>query len=192
MTVEPVAVALEAAYASLRDSPYGFFVTVEQDRPSARLVQHLRVDPDCGIWFLTSPDSRKALQVQRNGSACYAVEDRDNFAYVSVAGTACLVDEVETRRALWEEGLRAFFPGGPESDGVVAVRIEAERLELMSFAAGVHPEPYGLTARVLHRRDEGWAMTTSAVPAVPAVPAGTAGGEAMVGVPLDRTLEIDL
>lgn len=152
---------LHTAFTTLQRAPYGFVVTAGGSEPAARLVQHLHVEPDCSVWFVTSPRSRKASDMRRNPSVCYAVEDRENFAYVSVLGEARVVPEVETRVELWDDGLRAFFPAGPESDDVALVRIESRRVELMSFAASVHPHPYGLSAQVLERGQDGWSTTTS-------------------------------
>jgi general stress protein 26 len=111
-----------------------------------RLVQHLQVEDDATVWIGTSPRSRKVSEIRRNGAVTYAVEDREAFAYVALRGSAELVGDDRLRRALWEPGLQAFFPGGPGGDDFILVRITAVHLEVMSFSAGVHPEPYGLRA----------------------------------------------
>ena len=49
------------------------------------------------------------------------------------------------------------IPDGPEGDDFVLIRLVPRRIELMSFADRIHPEPYGLKEAVLERRDDGWA-----------------------------------
>ena len=150
---------LATAVAVLRSHPYGFLGTAGVDGPSQRLVQHLRVDDDATVWVGTSPRSRKVAEVGRTAGASYAVEDRDTVAYATVIGTAEVVDDLTTRRALWEEGLRAFFPAGPDGDDFVLLALRPSAVELMSFGAGIHPDPYGLVPARIERRDGSWSTT---------------------------------
>ncbi|MAT07229.1 MAG: stress protein [Acidimicrobiaceae bacterium] len=145
----------QLAVETLRTVPYGFLVTPATP-PTARLVQHLHVDDDAAVWIGTSPRSRKASSIATHGAATYVVEDRDRFAYVSVAGTADVVTDLATRNRMWEEGLRAFFPAGPEGDDFVLVRLTPDVVEAMSFADGVHPDPYGLVPCRVERREGAW------------------------------------
>ena len=149
---ELVGTALEL----LRGNPYGFLTTVAGGVPHTRLVQHLAVDDDATVWVGTSPRSRKAAEVAAGGQVSYAVEDRAAFAYVTAVGTAAVVRDEEERAARWQDGLEAFFPGGPRGDDFVLLRLSPARLELMSFAHRIHPDPYGLVPAVLVRSGNGW------------------------------------
>lgn len=145
--------SMELAVSTLRSQPYGFFVTPPPGGPCARLVQPLRVDDDAAVWFATSPVTRKAHEIaQSNGAAAYAVEDRAALAYVCVRGTAELIRDAALTADMWDAGLDAFFPEGPAGDDVVLVHLQASSVDLMSFAAGVHPAPYGLRAETTVRR----------------------------------------
>ncbi len=148
------------AHAVLRASPYGFLATTGPDAaPRVRLVQHLAVDDDLRVWVGTSPRSRKAADVAARAEAvAYACEDRDAFAYVSLRGEARLVEDLDERVARWTPGLETFFPGGPRGDDFVLVSLAVDRVELMSFAAGVHPDPYGLVPAVAVRSGDGWVL----------------------------------
>ncbi len=140
----------------LRTNPYGFLVTDGTGGPHARLVQHLAVEDDLTIWVGTSPRSRKAQEIGSGGRAAFAVEDRSAFAYVSLTGPARVVADEDERAARWVAGLETFFPEGPQGDDFVLIALRPERVELMDFAAGVHPDPYGLVPAVLVRDGTGW------------------------------------
>lgn len=140
---------LSLVVRTLRSQPYGFLATSSLAGPSVRLVQHLRVDDDATVWLGTSPVSRKISEVREQDDATYAVEDREAFAYAVVRGRADIVEDPTMRRVLWDPGLRAFFPGGPDGNDFVLLRIAPSSLEAMSFADSVHPDPYGLRAAVL-------------------------------------------
>lgn len=106
--------------------------------------------------FSTSPATRKARRIEATGAMTYLVEDRERFAYVSLSGPAQLETSLAARAEHWEEGLRAFFPDGPESDDFVLVVMQTERIEMWSATDGPHPDPYGLAAVALARADGGW------------------------------------
>jgi general stress protein 26 len=158
------------AVGLLRANPYGFLVTIsDTGRPHARLVQHLAVDDDATIWIGTSPRSRKAADIAHHAEVTYAVEDRGKFAYAAVSGTASLIADEASRRRYWEKGLRAFFPGGPAGEDFVIIRISGARIELMDFADGIHPDPYGLVpALAMHR--EAWQLEPADRREQPAMP----------------------
>lgn len=143
------------ALGILRSVPYGFLIT-SGSPPAARLVQHLRVDDDGAVWIGTSPRSRKAHAVRSDRVATYVVEDRSRFAYACISGAADVVDEIATRKQLWDQGLVAFFPDGPEADDFVLVRVIPRLVEVMSFADGVHPDPYGLVPASAERVGGEW------------------------------------
>ncbi len=139
---------MEVALRTLRSHAYGFLATAAGSGPGLRLVQHLKVDDDATVWIGTSPRSRKAREIASAPRVAYAVEDRTNFAYATVLAAAVVVTEIHLRRSLWEPGLSAFFPDGPDGDDFVLLRLASVEVEVMSFADGVHPHPYGLKAAV--------------------------------------------
>lgn len=148
---------LRLALSAARSHPYGWLVSAGQDHPTARLVQHLTVSEDAVLQVGTSPQSRKAREVRRSSWASYAVEDRAAFAYATFSGPCTVVDDAAERAAAWADGLEAFFPDGPAGDDFVLLRLAAERIELMDFTSGVHPDPYGLRPEVVQRSAGGWA-----------------------------------
>ena len=84
------------------------------------------------------------------------MEDRDSLAYASLSGPVRLCDDLDERRRLWEEGLSAFFPDGPDGSDFVLVELTAERIELWSIADQIHPAPYSLVPATLIRTDHAW------------------------------------
>ncbi len=150
---------VDLASRYLDANPYGFLVTHGSGGgPHARLVQHLASDAD-RIWIGTSPRSRKAIDVAGSPQVAYAVEDRAAFAYVTFHGAASVVDDLGVRAQRWAEGLEAFFPGGPRGTDFVLLSVLVDRIEIMDFAEGVHPDPYGLVPAVVERAGASWVLT---------------------------------
>jgi general stress protein 26 len=161
---------LESAVRTLRANPYGFLTTVGDGRPHTRLVQHVTVAGDGTVWIGTSPRSRKVADIVGNivgniagdPAVTYAVEDRGAFAYVSLQARAEVVRDEADLGAHWIDDLVAFFPGGPRGGDFVLVKLRPARIELMNFAEGLHPDPYGLVPVVIERQGPSW----TTVPAV--------------------------
>lgn len=143
---------------------YGFLVTIGM-RPHARLVQHLLADEGLDVWIGTSPASRKVAEAAE-GWATYALEDRPCFAAVSLSGPVTVVDAPDLRTHHWAEGFDAFFPDGPLGDDYVLLHLVPNEIELIDFANGIHPDPYGLASQRFSLVDGGWhpAGTTRSPP----------------------------
>ncbi|MBD3779791.1 MAG: pyridoxamine 5'-phosphate oxidase family protein [Micrococcales bacterium] len=119
----------------LRDQRLGVLTTLAPDgtlvaRPMA--LQEVEFDGD--LWFFAERGSRKLAHV--------AFEPRVNVAvgsgatWVSVAGTAELVDDVGKKRELWSAGVEAWLPQGPESAESVLLRVRAESAEYWDAPGG--------------------------------------------------------
>ncbi len=136
----------------LASNPYGFLVS-HGSGGHTRLVHHLGESGGSEVWIGTSPRSRKAADVRAVPGVTYAVEDRNRFAYVALYADAEVVEDAATLEARWVPDLEAFFPEGPLGGDFVLLRLAPWRIELMSFADAVHPEPYGLLPAALTRAD---------------------------------------
>ncbi len=152
---------LRLARSLVRAVPYMVLSTHDGHDVHSRQVQPLAVSDDLDMDIGTSPRSRKVDDILRTGRATVTAELFDHFAYASVSGAACIVDDETERRGAWIDDLAAFFPAGPGGDDFVVVRLRAERIELMDFSAGVAPMPYGLVPAVLVRTDDGWTEATA-------------------------------
>ncbi|WP_158675700.1 pyridoxamine 5'-phosphate oxidase family protein [Nocardia stercoris] len=135
------------------------FLTTVCGGARTRMVEH-KLD-DAGIWFATSPRSRKFADIRSDPAVTYAVEDRAAGAYVTLYGPATVVDDLATRREQWSERARPYFPGGPEGDDFVLIRLVPDRIELWSLADSVLPEPRGLVPAVLVRSGDDWAVAAA-------------------------------
>lgn len=99
------------------------FTTVDQDgtilsRPMA--VQ--QVEDGGTVWFFAYADSPKLEQLAIRPAVNLAFVDGDTF--VSVSGTARLVDDVAKRRELWNAFAKAWFQSEADDPGVALIRVD--------------------------------------------------------------------
>lgn len=61
------------------------------------------------IYFLTDRRHHKDDEIQINDNVCLAFSDTSGHRYLSISGTASLVDDRARVRALWEPSNKAFW-----------------------------------------------------------------------------------
>ena len=87
------------------------------------------------LWFLSSRESRKVAHVQANPHVGVALTSRD--VWVSINGTAEIVDDREKAAELWSPQMEGWFPQGPDDPSVVVVRVEGETAEYWDTPGGL-------------------------------------------------------
>ncbi len=114
----------------LKDMPVGMLTTQTSDggTHSRPMVVH-DVDESGWLWFLTDRCSRKTLELVQNPQTTIAFQSPRGDRYVSVQGTAVIVqDDVKVRR-MWKPALSAWLPRGSTDTEIVLVAVRVERAE---------------------------------------------------------------
>jgi len=150
--------ALEAARTIVENAEYCFLITVDAGgQPQARLMQPFPPEKDFTIWMGTHPKTRKVEQIRANPKVTVAYQDAKAPGYVTLIGTARVVDTIETRKAHWRDDWGDFFPGGPAGPNYAVIEIKPQRIELISAANEMVTAP-GAPPVILERRGETWRL----------------------------------
>ena len=99
-------------------------------RPMA--MQEVEFDGD--LWFFATTGSRKVEHIGANPQVNVTVSSND--VWVSLTGTATTTQDDTKKRELWNAGVEAWFPNGPEADDVLLIRIEADSAEYWDSPGG--------------------------------------------------------
>ena len=92
-------------------------------RPMA--VQQVEFDGD--LWFFTKIGGRKAEQITRDPRVNVSLSSRSSW--VSICGEAEIVHDVVKAKELWNAGIEAWFPDGPEGSEIALVKVHADGAE---------------------------------------------------------------
>jgi general stress protein 26 len=95
----------------------------------ARPMAYRAVEGDGDLWFFSKKDSRKAGEIAADPAVLISFADPRAQHFVSITGRAEIVTDRAVVKEKWSEIYRAWFPGGPSDENVVAIRIHAERAE---------------------------------------------------------------
>ena len=88
-------------------------------------TQNSELDENASLWFFVSRRSEIVTDIagRQQVNVCYS--DPDDDSYVSVSGTAALVENDAKKQQLWNKQAEAWFPGGIDDPdlGLLEVRI---------------------------------------------------------------------
>ena len=119
----------------LKGERIGMFTTTAPDgtltsRPMA--LQEVEFDGD--LWFFASRTSRKVAHLTANPQV--NVVTIGGSSWVSLTGHAVVVDDPAKKRELWNSGVAAWFPDGPDDAGIVLLRVDAASAEYWDNPGG--------------------------------------------------------
>jgi general stress protein 26 len=109
--------------------------------PQARMMDPFPPEEDLSVWMATSPDTRKALEIEADARVALVYFDPGDPGYATLIGTARLVDDLAERRARWKDEWEPYYPGGPEGDSYRLIEVVARRLEVVSLAHDIAADP---------------------------------------------------
>jgi general stress protein 26 len=150
---------LAVAKATLDAADFCFLITQgASGAVSARLMQHFKPEADLTLWFGTSAASRKVRELRRAPQATVACLDPKRPAYAVLGGVITSEERAQQWWRYWREDWKTYWPQGPVGRDYRLLRFTCERVEVLSFDAGITPHPYGLRAAVVVRRGDGWQL----------------------------------
>jgi general stress protein 26 len=97
-------------------------------RPMA--LQDAEFDGD--LWFFAAAESPKVGEIGANPQVNVSFANPKQNEWTSISGTAeVLVDKAKAEE-LWSAPLKAWFPDGPETPGLVLIKVHADTAEYWS------------------------------------------------------------
>ncbi|GAB3431919.1 pyridoxamine 5'-phosphate oxidase family protein [Massilia solisilvae] len=104
---------------------FAMFTTADQH---GHLISHPMTlqltDDGGGLWFYTATTAPLWENIAHNPEVNLSFARPDDMLFVSVSGRAERVVDRERIRDLWNVGVQAWFPAGPEDEHVVLVRVD--------------------------------------------------------------------
>lgn len=125
-----------AVVGIINDIRVGMFTTIdEHGKLVGRPLVAQEVNADGDLWFFTSRSTSQVAHIAVNPHVNVSFSGKS--AWVSVAGEAELIDDQRRFRELWNPIVEAWFPEGPETPGLVLIRVESDTAEYWDTPGGV-------------------------------------------------------
>lgn len=87
-----------------------------------------KVEWDGDSWFFSFRDSGKVAEIEADPSVELAYIATERGTWVSVEGTAEVVEDDAKKRELWDDGLATWFQDGPDDDEVILLKVRANQI----------------------------------------------------------------
>jgi general stress protein 26 len=118
------------------DFETAMLVTVDREgRLRSRPMQIARTERTGDLWFVTPLASGKTEEIAADVRCAITLQSKRHF--VSITGTAELVQDRELVNRLWSDTWRPWFPHGPDDPELVLIHFEAEEAEYWD-TSGIH------------------------------------------------------
>lgn len=88
-------------------------------------LQQIEFDGD--LWFFTYKQSSKVNEIKKHSNVNLAFEN--SGSWVSLSGSAEIVDDKDKEEELWNPFLSAWFPDGLETEGLTLLKVHADSAE---------------------------------------------------------------
>ena len=126
--------------------------------PDGRLISkpmaNQDVEFDGDVWFIAERDSVKVRNIQANPQVNVAYSSSDSW--VSLSGTASVVDDQAKLAELWDTFTDAWMEGGPENPNNVLIKVDADSAEYWDSPGSKVTQLVNLVkAKVTGKRFEG-------------------------------------
>ena len=86
-------------------------------------TQNKGLDDD-SLWFFMSRGGDPVDDLRSEPAVGVVYADPSSDTYVSVSGTAAVVDDAAKKRQLWNKIAEAWFPGGPSDPDLALVQVK--------------------------------------------------------------------
>lgn len=119
----------------------GFATVTEDGKPWVRYVM-VTADENLDIWFATFAQSRKAAQIAKKPDVhlTLGVDSPETAeSYLQIEGRAEILDDAETKEAVWFDQLAGIF-SGPDDPDYVVCKVAPSRIEFTTMNPGEPPE----------------------------------------------------
>jgi len=150
MKTEEMAHELTKVQEIIDSIEVGMLTTIQDDgEHRSRPMQTQKLDADGCLWFLTSRSSHKTEELQKYPNVNVAYADTGAQSYVSVVGTATLVDDPAVKEDLWSPVAKAWFPKGLEDPDLTVLKVKIREAEYWDSSSSKMVQAYHIAKALL-------------------------------------------
>lgn len=133
---------VKAAERVIERARYCTLITLDQSgQPQARVMDPFPPEEGLVVWMATNASSRKVEQIRRQPGVtlhCFAPADP---GYVTLFGTAALVDAPAEKAKRWKQEWSGFYKDAYRGSDYLLIRFAPARLEIVDEVEGMRNDP---------------------------------------------------
>ena len=143
-------VGTEKLWEKIKDIKFGMLTVVGEDGvlASRPLTTH-QTEFNGVLWFLVSKHPSWLPSLQRDNRVNISYAEPNDSLFVSVSGTASIVDDRAKIAELWTPMAKAWFPQGVDDPNLALLKLDVVRGEYWDSSSTKMVQLYILTKAVL-------------------------------------------
>ena len=131
---------IAAAREIIAATRFNALITLDESgQPRVRTMDPFPPDDNMVIWFGTNRRSRKVEEITNDPRVTLYYPSPEADGYVSVYGTARLVDDPDEKARWWKEEWTQFYPDRETS--YLLIEVVPTRIEVVSYRRGIDGDP---------------------------------------------------
>ena len=131
---------LVAAQEIIRTARYCGLVTFDEfGNTRVRMMDPFLPDEDWSIWMGTDRSTRKVRDIERDPRVTLYYYSSDLVGYVSVYGTAHLVDDPGEKNSRWKDEWEGLYPNREAQ--YLLIQVIPDRMEVINYSGGIQGDP---------------------------------------------------
>ena len=127
---------IAAAREIMTAARYCALITIDENGAAkARTMDPFLPDQNMVVWLATNPKTRKVSEIGKNPHVVLYYFDLPSQSYVTISGTARLVDDRQEKTRHWKDEWKDFYPD--REKGYLLIAVTPEKLEVVSVKKGI-------------------------------------------------------
>ena len=141
--------AKQKLWSLMKDIRFAMLTTDDGGHLRARPMAASQSGFDGTLWFFTRASSHKVAEVGADHRVGVTYSDPSSQNYVSLSGTARLVQNKPSIEAHWSEALRTWFPKGKDDPDVALLKVDVTAAEYWDAPNSAMVHAYGYVKAVV-------------------------------------------
>lgn len=136
----------------IEDMTVCMITAVDGHHLASRPMSPILLDKDGALWFLTSASAMQGVRLE---SITVAFSNEPDASYVSMEGIAHLIDDTPTKEHLWTAFAKPWFPDGPESPDLRAMKFVPRTVDYWDSPSSKVVRLFAIAASVMSGKPVG-------------------------------------
>jgi general stress protein 26 len=132
----------------IKDIDYGMFTTVDDNGSlhSYPMSRSGGINSDAALWFFTYSASHKVTEIEHHKQVNVSFSSPEEQQYVSISGTAELVEDRNKMRELWKPELQTWFPKGLDEPDIALLKVNINQVNYWDSVSSFKPQTISFLA----------------------------------------------
>lgn len=131
---------LTAAREMMDSVDYCALITLDKTgQPHVRTMDPFSPEEDTIVWLGTTKNSRKVMEIKNDARVSLYYADPGGSGYVTIEGTAFLIDDENEKSKRWKKEWEEFYPDREKT--YILIKIVPKKLSVISYKHGLSGDP---------------------------------------------------